>query len=193
MVFGQSGSSSSQTFLKIYIGDRSDLSAGKILPPKFFTPPKKSFHLRICHFFYPPKSQQKSNLYISDPFFSTTNITGQPLVLDANADLKLDLYSTYEDTRTFWVNDGQTFHMEPQGTSDTSPISDPNSNAFVDLNGDCISDLVVTSIKNNVSQFEFWLNENGGFKLDKVFKAAVGAGQVTFADFSTVMSRLRPC
>lgn len=146
MVFGHTGPELSQTFLKIYLGDRADLSI--------------------------------------DPFFSTTNITGQPLILDYNADLKLDLYSTYDDVRTFWVNEGQTFHMEPQGTSESSPISVPNSNAFVDLNGDCISDLVVTSIKNNVSQFEFWINQDGGFKLDKVFKASVGAGQVTFADFN---------
>ena len=57
--------------------------------------------------------------------------------------------------------------------SDSSfSISEPNSNAFVDINGDCLSDLVVTSIKkickNNstndcdeLPQIEIWINEKG--------------------------------
>jgi hypothetical protein len=78
--------------------------------------------------------------------------------------------------------------------SDTalSPLRQPDSNAFVDINGDCLSDLFVTSTCStppcNSSQFEIWINEKGTFKLDKVLPAVAGAGQVSFADIGKIFT-----
>lgn len=66
----------------------------------------------------------------------------------------------------------------------------PNSNAFVDVNGDCLSDLVVTSCSNasnceESKRVEIWINTKGSFYKDKDFPIPPGSGQLSFADFGT--------
>jgi hypothetical protein len=76
--------------------------------------------------------------------------------MDVNADLQIDLFgSKYIDSnssvsqrRTYWLNNGGNFE-EVEAMKDHQPrlfnISIPNSNAFVDVNGDCAADLIVVS------------------------------------------------
>jgi hypothetical protein len=74
-------------------------------------------------------------------------------------------------------------------TEAQQPLAIPNSNAFVDINGDCISDLVVVSQnpETNAKTLEIWLNRKSkGFVLDTTYELPLGTGQVSFADFSTL-------
>lgn len=59
----------------------------------------------------------------------------------------------------------------------------PNSNAYVDMNGDCVSDLIVTSMGSSGPQLEIWLNEKASFRQDKVLPLLEGASGVIFSDF----------
>lgn len=60
----------------------------------------------------------------------------------------------------------------------------PHSTAFVDLNGDCLADLFLTTLDALGNQFfEIWLNmKNGEYCVVQIAQAPVGAGQVSFAD-----------
>ena len=41
------------------------------------------------------------------------------------------------------------------------PFSVPHYNSFVDINGDCKADLIITSESPNGTFLEFWLNDDG--------------------------------
>lgn len=120
---------------------------------------------------------------------SPPHVDDQVLLLDANMDMKVDLFGTSENgTRTFWINqgDGKTWTTVPlAGAEGMPPIDMPHSNAFVDINGDCLSDLIITS--NNGSRYlEVWLNSDASgtpeFSLADILELPQGAGQVTFSD-----------
>lgn len=76
------------------------------------------------------------------------------MITDFNSDLFPDFLGQTNDNGTIkrivWLNDPQnpgTFtirEVDSVFTVDPSPI--PHSNAFVDLNGDCLADLVLTSV-----------------------------------------------
>lgn len=98
---------------------------------------------------------------------------GQPLAMDYNGDMIIDLFGINErGDRTFWIFNQTRKHprTEPMHTSNReldypfSPIDEPHSNAYLDLNKDFLADLVVTSRKS----FEIWLGvEGGGFVFEK--------------------------
>ncbi|XP_033342841.2 T-cell immunomodulatory protein [Megalopta genalis] len=89
---------------------------------------------------------------------------GQPLAMDYNGDMIIDLFGINEKReRTFWIFDQSRKHpkMEPMRSLNSepfSPIDEPHSNAYLDLNRDFLADLVVTSKKS----FEIWLGVAGG-------------------------------
>ncbi|CAO3614596.1 unnamed protein product [Cunninghamella echinulata] len=60
----------------------------------------------------------------------------------------------------------------------------PHSNAFVDLDGDCLADVVFVCENSDKSQtVQIWINQREeGFKLSQSFKLPTGAGPLTFAD-----------
>ncbi|XP_017762283.1 PREDICTED: T-cell immunomodulatory protein [Eufriesea mexicana] len=94
---------------------------------------------------------------------------GQPLALDYNNDMIIDLFGLNEHSkRTFWVFD-QSRNRPKSISIDTLPeerplpsISQPHSNAYLDLNNDFLADLVVTTNKS----FEIWLGAKPGFHFD---------------------------
>ncbi|RKP11179.1 hypothetical protein THASP1DRAFT_11906 [Thamnocephalis sphaerospora] len=64
-------------------------------------------------------------------------------------------------------------------------ISHPHSNAFVDLNGDCLADLFLTCQEqpNGPLTYQIWTNaKQDGFKLARHGRLPDGAGAVSFAD-----------
>ncbi|XP_078046745.1 T-cell immunomodulatory protein [Augochlora pura] len=92
---------------------------------------------------------------------------GQPLAMDYNGDMIIDLFGINErGERTFWIfNESRKrprtvqMHMSNRELDYTfSPIDEPHSNAYLDLNKDFLADLVVTSQKS----FEIWLGIKGG-------------------------------
>lgn len=87
-------------------------------------------------------------------------ITPDLLVLDVNDDLSPDIFfvSVLRE-RVFYVNDktGRFVRKAWKPRRDSEyclPLSTSNSNAFVDINGDCLPDLVVTTSCG----MEVWLN-----------------------------------
>ncbi|EFA85052.1 putative integrin alpha FG-GAP repeat-containing protein [Heterostelium album PN500] len=114
----------------------------------------------------------------------------QVLALDCNGDLRIDLLGVdSKGARTLWINqENDYFTTYQQGSSQIlQNISSPHSNSFVDLNGDCLADMFITSgsSKDDTLTGEIWLNDkSNGYNFDsRTFPLPRGAGQITFADF----------
>ncbi|XP_050465983.1 T-cell immunomodulatory protein isoform X1 [Cataglyphis hispanica] len=87
----------------------------------------------------------------------------QPLALDYNQDMIIDLFGVDEyGNRIFWVfNENRTMRIiNMSWIEPLKPIRTPHSNAFLDLNNDFLSDLVVTTKES----FEIWLGTKQGFQ-----------------------------
>lgn len=110
----------------------------------------------------------------------------QPLALDYNQDMIIDLFGVDEHgNRVFWVfNENRTSpriinmsQIEPP-----EPVRTPHSHAFLDLNNDFLSDLVVTTKKS----FEIWLGIEQGFqfsyKIDLPYNISTEFGQTLYLD-----------
>ncbi|XP_051157224.1 T-cell immunomodulatory protein [Leptopilina boulardi] len=103
---------------------------------------------------------------ISNPIIK---IKGQPLSIDYNHDMIIDLFGIDSDNkRMFWTfNKNRTqptaIEMNNADSHKLSEISSPHSNAFLDINNDFHPDLILTTKKN----FEVWLgNKSEGFYFD---------------------------
>jgi integrin alpha FG-GAP repeat containing protein 1 len=83
-------------------------------------------------------------------------------------------------------------NLEIQQNLDCSPIN-PHSNAFVDLDGDCLAgfspidvDLLITCKKDNDLYFQVYINKkNLGFVFQQETKLPEGSGQISFADMNS--------
>ena len=109
------------------------------------------------------------------------------LLMDYNMDLKPDLFGQTENgTRAFWVNNGDgTFTLQPFTTTEAlNPLASPHSNSFVDINGDCLPELVLFSANptTNSTDMEIWLLDGSSVSLDRIIPLPQGAGQLSFAD-----------
>lgn len=108
-------------------------------------------------------------------------MTGQPLALDYNGDMIIDLFGLDEyEKRTFWIFDDSrkpprsVAMKEPSDLSlPLSSISQPHSNAYLDVNNDFLADLVVTTKEN----FEIWLGVEQGFEFHKLIKFPYGISE----------------
>ncbi|KAL6065865.1 Integrin alpha N-terminal domain-containing protein [Balamuthia mandrillaris] len=128
----------------------------------------------------------------------------QVLVLDSNGDLLPDLFGTSAVTgkRSYWINTSKARSLSIQVTEQSTeesklqPLAAPRFNAFVDLDGDCASDLYVTATgetsneeeqaQSGNSLIEIWENKKGSFvrRQGKGFELPDGAGQPLFADMN---------
>lgn len=128
----------------------------------------------------------------------------QPMVADINGDMKSDLLGySWDDTSahptlSIWnniadpgnPNSTDIFNVTSASnifdTEDSSKCTwaSPNSNAFIDLNGDCLADLVfVCSGSNGQQSIQLWINERDqGFKMKLQANLPIGAGPLSFAD-----------
>ncbi|XP_068629761.1 T-cell immunomodulatory protein [Battus philenor] len=126
------------------------------------------------------------NLNCSDAFLIKAITVGQPLVLDYNRDMILDLFGiNVQNQRVFWVFDKlRTTPVEIlMGGDLLKEIKLPHSHSFLDVNDDNAADLLITT-KLDV---EVWLNdEMGGFKYRDSIELLVGHpaiyGQALFTD-----------
>lgn len=106
-----------------------------------------SYHIVIL---WGDKEKIKCN---QDTLFKTT---GQPLAIDYNKDMIIDLFGLDENkARSFWVFNGNgTFVKKPMREVDgfKNVTRYPHSHAFLDLNDDDLADLYITTEEN----FEIW-------------------------------------
>ena len=144
----------------------------------------------------------KLNCTSEDP--PLIKMTGQPLALDHNGDMIIDLFGLDEQgKRTFWIFDQsrgppRSVAMDPH--DEYPPISQPHSNAYLDLNNDFLADLVVTTAKS----FEIWLGVEQGFKfhqpipfpyhitLDEKFTGVIGQTLYLDVELTGKMDLLLP-
>ncbi|GAA5798014.1 hypothetical protein HPULCUR_003412 [Helicostylum pulchrum] len=122
-----------------------------------------------------------------------------PIVLDINGDMKTDILGYAESTNelSIWMNTAvesgnntSLYNLTSASTifdkasTDKCVWSNPHSNAFVDLNGDCLADLVfVCGEAESKQSIQIWTNDrDNGFKLSLESDLPAGSGPLTFAD-----------
>lgn len=111
-------------------------------------------------------------------------MVGQPLAIDYNQDMIIDLFGLDErGLRTFWVfNKTRTTPKAIQMHGDNlAPIRRPHANAFLDLNDDFMPDLFITTEK----KFEIWLGSEENFTFNHTIDVPDNArrvGQSLFLD-----------
>ncbi|KAF6209846.1 hypothetical protein GE061_015598 [Apolygus lucorum] len=114
---------------------------------------------------------------------------GQPLAMDWNEDMIIDLFGFVNNSMTFWVfNTNRTFPVVKtveNSANPTSPLRIPHSHAFIDLNSDYNPDLFVTTNDGFIVWFKD-PNQKEGFKLSneiaKFPKDLAHTGQSIFLD-----------
>ncbi|KAJ3892409.1 hypothetical protein GG344DRAFT_87791 [Lentinula edodes] len=135
---------------------------------------------------------------VKNPFYVESSSQSQPIPLDLNGDMKIDLLgmtaSSQHNSETFqtWKNvwNASQPHSPLFEVAD-SPfhgsqciISNPHSNAVVDLDGDCLADVfLVCDNGNGMKYFQIWVNnKDDGFALAHQGSLPSGVQSITFAD-----------
>jgi len=101
----------------------------------------------------------------------------QPTLFDYDGNLLPDFIGVNDGRVAIWKNNGTAFLVENNIDSFCVP-KDPHSNAFVDINGDCIPDLVLFC----GNEIQIWINKKNGFVLGYKNTMPEYSGQVTFVD-----------
>ncbi|KAI9488105.1 hypothetical protein BDB00DRAFT_850036 [Zychaea mexicana] len=124
-----------------------------------------------------------------------------PMVLDLTGDMKLDLlgYSNEGDSSklSMWINTVDKDNMNTTSiynvTSASSILDEnettkciwthPHSNAVVDLDGDCLADLVFVCQHTGYQSLQIWTNQRDeGFQKARELNLPAGAGPISYAD-----------
>lgn len=126
---------------------------------------------------------------------------GEPVALDYNSDMIIDLFGLDRNgNRTFWVfsNDRREprVHRMPHTANTSSRLSIPHAHAYLDLNGDFMADLFITTEEH----FEVWHGvEKEGFVYDRKIDLPTGTyekhvGQTLFLDIELkgVLNQILP-
>ncbi|KAI5641794.1 T-cell immunomodulatory protein [Phthorimaea operculella] len=130
------------------------------------------------------------SLNCSDALLIKAISIGQPLAIDYNRDMTLDLFGLNAmHERVYWIFDKSRsapieVKMEDMNIHNlTKEIKMPHSHSFLDVNDDNAADLLVTTDLN----IEVWLSkENSGFEYNNTIELLVGHpaiyGQALFID-----------
>ncbi|KAI0713583.1 integrin alpha N-terminal domain-containing protein [Earliella scabrosa] len=129
---------------------------------------------------------------------SPTSGLAQPIPMDMNGDLKIDLFgipSPQDSSSPFkiWQNVWNNSNPHSDVFSITNPkfdgshctLANPHSNAAVDLNGDCLADmfLICEDRSSGSKFFQIWVNRKSkGFVLTQQGPLPSGTQAVSFAD-----------
>ncbi|GJE88027.1 VCBS repeat-containing protein [Phanerochaete sordida] len=130
-----------------------------------------------------------------DPVSAPASAQAQPIPMDLNGDLKIDLVGTvpsapsdgqFKVWRNTWnaSRPASMFNLtDPNFSGSQCRLSNPHSNAAVDLNGDCLADLFLVCDYGRDKQFQIWVNnKDKGFSLAQVGTFPPGLQTVSFAD-----------
>ncbi|WVQ99391.1 hypothetical protein IAU59_006524 [Kwoniella sp. CBS 9459] len=125
----------------------------------------------------------------------TSNPT-QPIVFDADASLLpslLGLAPSQEVTEGVlrsWNNNGTGMTMGSPpllSSSQACTLANPHSSAFIDIDGDCLPDLVLhcAEPKTTHHSIQIWLNRGqNGYVLSRSYDLPAGSGPLSFADMN---------
>jgi integrin alpha FG-GAP repeat containing protein 1 len=123
-----------------------------------------------------------------------------PIVADITGDMKTDIlgYNYATGELSVWKNEALSesndtsnlFNVTSaanyldKSLTDQCTWSNPHGNAFIDLDGDCLADLVFVCSKSGGSQYlQIWTNKRDqGFALAQTSDLPAGAGPISFAD-----------
>ncbi|EMD34350.1 hypothetical protein CERSUDRAFT_117229 [Gelatoporia subvermispora B] len=154
---------------------------------------QRSFQLAIDLYMASPMGGFDMN-----PVSAPPSTMSQPIPMDFNGDLKIDLLgiparpssgSSFKVWSNVWNSsqpNSQIFDVtNPKFEGAQCTLSNPHSNAAVDLNGDCLADLfLVCDEQNSRSKyFQIWVNNKAdGFALAQLGRLPDGVQTVSFAD-----------
>ncbi|KAI0792754.1 hypothetical protein C8Q75DRAFT_751250 [Abortiporus biennis] len=150
-------------------------------------------------------NQLDISLYIGSPqggfnmnFISApSSALAQPIPMDMNGDLRIDLLgvepsapSTFKVWQNVWNSSDPSPSkiyelVDPMMTGSQCTISNPHSNAAVDLNGDCLADIFLVCDEGNSGDkyFQIWINnKESGFSLAQLGRFPRGVQSITFSD-----------
>lgn len=132
------------------------------------------------------------------PLTLPPSLESQPIPFDSTGDLRIDLLGispTSGDQGTFstWRNVwNESLPNSPVFELTRTTLeglrcnpSNPHSHAVVDIDGDCLADLVLICDDGNTGDkvFQIWINQKGsGFKLQQLGKLPAGTQSISFAD-----------
>ncbi|EKM56033.1 uncharacterized protein PHACADRAFT_257056 [Phanerochaete carnosa HHB-10118-sp] len=130
-----------------------------------------------------------------DPISAPASAQAQPIPMDMNGNLRIDLFGTIPSASSdgefrVWQNawdasqPASMFNLtDPHFGDARCKLSNPHSNAAVDLNGDCLADLFLLCDNGRDKQFQIWVNnKDDGFSLAQVGNFPRGFQTVSFAD-----------
>ncbi|KAF9501128.1 hypothetical protein BDN71DRAFT_1479701 [Pleurotus eryngii] len=135
---------------------------------------------------------------ISSPLSVPASTMAQPITVDMDGDMKIDLLGVTPFSKgsasplRLWQNvwnssqpNSPLFEiLEPKLTGEQCTLSNPHSNAVVDLNGDCLADIfLVCDDSGGRKRFQIWVNnKDDGFSLAQTGLLPSGLQSITFAD-----------
>ncbi|KDQ33979.1 hypothetical protein PLEOSDRAFT_1052766 [Pleurotus ostreatus PC15] len=135
---------------------------------------------------------------ISSPLSVPASTMAQPITVDMDGDMKIDLLGITPFSKgsasplRLWQNvwnasqpNSPLFEiLEPKLTGEQCTLSNPHSNAVVDLNGDCLADIfLVCDDSGGRKRFQIWVNnKDDGFSLAQTGLLPSGLQSITFAD-----------
>ncbi|KAF8123775.1 hypothetical protein EV363DRAFT_1179119 [Boletus edulis] len=133
----------------------------------------------------------------STPISSPSSALPQPIAVDLNGDMKIDLLgmipssglsSPLKAWRNAWnISESQPtlFDLvDPPFDGTQCKLASPHSNAIIDLNGDCLADIfLVCDEGSGRRSFQIWVNnKDAGFSLAQHQSLPSGVQAITFAD-----------
>eukprot|EP01130_Rhizamoeba_saxonica_P017235 TRINITY_DN8271_c0_g2_i1.p1 TRINITY_DN8271_c0_g2~~TRINITY_DN8271_c0_g2_i1.p1 ORF type:complete len:658 (+),score=140.74 TRINITY_DN8271_c0_g2_i1:28-1974(+) len=111
----------------------------------------------------------------------------QVIITEANMDLLPDFLGMRNGKRTFWVNSKESpgnYVLEEMEINTDIPFLETHSNAFADVNGDCLADLMLTTLVDGKLNLEILVNIEGKWEYHSSTEIDIpGAGRITFSDF----------
>ncbi|KAH9934948.1 uncharacterized protein B0H18DRAFT_1182116 [Fomitopsis serialis] len=114
------------------------------------------------------------------PVSGPPSVMAQPIPMDMNGDLKIDLIGASQAARQ-----ARSSSVDPKFNGAQCTLSNPHSNAAVDLNGDCLADifLVCDDPSTASKYFQIWVNnKDDGFVLASHGRLPKGTQSISFAD-----------
>lgn len=134
----------------------------------------------------------------TEPISVPASTLSQPIPLDVNGDMKIDLLGVPTVRRgsstplQVWENHWNTSNTkaplfeltDPQFKGSQCTLASPHSNAVIDLNGDCLADVfLVCDEGSGKRSFQIWVNnKDSGFTLAQYEPLPSGVQAISFAD-----------